>query len=251
MLAARESSHFKLTTTEICTQIEDGYRESIGEGGEPFVLMETHPKLRKMALQDLRQPAAFWKRLEEKSLPMKGDIPSSVCRAIEKILPKDAKVQYRRLKAPKGLGSLGRRRFLAFIDWQGGRMAREAKQVVGSAVVWAQGKRGGCDNPWLEKTLRAAVRCADPYYEVRRNWLVRRLGPDCSRIDIDQLVHHEDLAALLYSMGKETANIHLRTPKARRRIRTFLKHAPSDWLETAAELMFKLSLKDWNKFKSA
>jgi hypothetical protein len=250
LLAARESSHFKLSASEICTQIEDGYREAIGQGGGPFVLMETHPKLRKMALQDLRQPAAFWQRLEEKSRPAKGDIPASVRRAVAKILPCGAEPEYRMLKAPKGLGSLGRRRFLAFTDWRGGRMAREAKQVVGSACLWAQGKRGGKDNPWLEKTVRSAIRCADPYYEVRGNWLVRRLAPDCSRIDIDELVHHEDLAALLYSMGMETANIHLGAPKARRRIRACLKHLPSDWLETAAELMFKLSLKDWNRFKA-
>jgi hypothetical protein len=94
------------------------------------------------------------------------------------------------------------------------------------------------------------VRCADPYYEVRRRWLVRRLGPDCSRIDIDELVHHEDLASLLYCMGQETANIHLGTPKGRKRIRESWNHLPPDWLETAARLMLKLSLKDWNRFRT-
>jgi hypothetical protein len=175
--------------------------------------------------------------------------PDSACKALAKILPSGAKAQYRMLKAPKGLGSLGRRRLVAFIDWQGGQMAREAKEVVGSACLWAAGKGGGKGNPWLEKTVRAAVRCEDPYYEVRRGWLVRRLGPDCSRIDIDQLVHHEELAALLYSMGQETANIHLGTPKGRRRISKSLDALPSDWLAEAARLMFKQSLKDWNRFR--
>ena len=84
---------------------------------------------------------------------------------------------------------------------------------------------------------------------MRRGWHERRLGPDCSRIDIDQLVHHQDLAALLYCMGQETANIHLGTPKGRRRIRESLEHLPKDWLEEAAHDMFKQSLKDWNRFR--
>ena len=249
LLAAEASSHFKLKPGEVCAQIANGYREGIERGGEPFVLMETHPKLRRMALQDLRQPAEFWERLEAKSIPLKGNPPGSVRKALAKISPEGAELEYRVLKAPKGLGSLGRQRYLALFQWHGGRMAREAKSVVTSACVWSQGRSGGKGNPWLEKTVRSAVRCADPYYEVRRGWLVRRLGPDCSRIDIDELVHHEDLASLFYCMGQETANIHLGTAKRRGQIRKAWKHLAPDWLESAAHLMLKLSLKDWSRFK--
>lgn len=253
LLAGEASPHFKLKPGEVCVQIADGYRAEIERGGEPFVLMESHPKLRKMALQDLRQPAPFWERLEAKSAPLKGNPPDSVRKAFAKMLPEGAEPKYRVLHAPKGLGSLGRRRYLALIDWQGGKMAREAKAVVASACLWAKGKgqRAGEGNPWLERTVRSAVRCADPYYSVRRDWLVRRLGPDCSRIDLDQLVHHEDVASLLYCMGQETANIHLGTPKGRKRIRESLGHFPSDWLETAAHLMLKLSRKDWNRYRAS
>jgi hypothetical protein len=252
LLAEQSSPNFKLKPGEICAQLTDGYHAQVERAGEPFVLMESHPKLRKMALQDLRQPAAFWARVEAKTDPLENDPPDSVCKAIAKILPDGAKAQYRLLKTPKGLGSLGRRRYLALVDWQGGRMAREAKSVVASAYLWAtgQGQRVGKGNPWLEKTVCGAVRCADPYYQVKRGWLVRRLGPDCSRINIDQLVHHEDLASLLYCMGQETANIHLGTSKGRKRIRESWNHLPSDWLETAAHKMLKLSLKDWKRFKS-
>jgi len=252
LLAAQSSPDFKLKPGEVCAQIADGYRAGVERGGKPFVLMESHPQLRKMAIQDLRQPAAFWQRLEAKTTPLKGDPPGSVRKALAKILPDGAEPQYRLLKTPKGLGSLGRRRYLALVDWEGGRMAREAKSVVASACLWVKGKepRAGEGNPWLEKTVRSAVRCADPYYEVRRGWLVRRLGPDCSRIDIDELIHHEDLASLLNCMGQETANIHLGTSKGRKRIRESWSHLPPDWLETAARLMLKLSLKDWNRFRA-
>jgi hypothetical protein len=250
LLAARSSSNFKLTPREICAELEEGYRAGIEKGGEPFVLMETHPKLRAMALQDLRQPAAFWERLQQKTVPLKGRVPGAVRKGLAKILPKGAKPEYRLLKSPKGLGSLGRRRYLAFIDWKGGRMAREAKDVVPSAYLWARKKSCGKGNPWLERTVRAAARCDDPYYEVRRDWLVRRIGPDCSRIDIDEIVHHKDLASLLNCMGRETANIHLGTPKGRKRVMAAWDDLPPNWLETAAELMFKLSLKEWNRFRA-
>jgi len=252
-LLAAESSHFTMKPGEICAQLADGYRAAIERGGMPFVLMESHPKLRKMALQDLRQPASFWKRLEAKSATLKGRPHDSVRKAIAKILPRGADPKYRILKTPKGLGSLGRQRYLSLVSWQGGQMAREAKSVAPSASIWAKGKGNHAPkgNPWLEKTVRSAVRCADPYYQVRRGWLVRRLGPDCSRIDIDELVHHEDLASLLYCMGQETANIHLGTPKGRKKVGESWKHLPPEWLETAAHLMLKLSLKDWNRFKSS
>jgi len=250
LLAAGSSPHFKLRSEEVCGQIAEGYRAGIERGGEPFVLMESHPKLRRMALQDLRQPSVFWSRLEARTVPARVQPPDSVRKAIAKILPGGAKPEYRVLKAPKGLGSLGRRRYLAVVDWEGGRMAREAKDVVASACLWAQGERAGKGNSWLDKTVRSAVRCEDPYYKVKRGWLVRRLAPDCSRIDIDELIHHEDLASLLYCMGQETANIHLGTPKGRKRLQTSWDHLPKGWLETAAHQISKLCLKDWKRFRS-
>jgi hypothetical protein len=51
-------------------------------------------------------------------------------------------------------------------------------------------------------------------------------------------------------MGQETANIHLGTPKGRKRIRASLKHLAPGWLESAAHLMLKLSIKDWNRFRA-
>jgi hypothetical protein len=156
------------------------------------------------------------------------------------------------LTKPKGLGSLGRRRYLAHAHWQGGVIVREAKSVVPSACLWAAGKSNpGEGNRWLGTIVRSAVRCADPYYETRNGWLVRRLGPDCSRIDIEELARHEDIASLLFCMGQETANIHLGTPKGRRRIRAALKDLPGDWLETAAHKMLKVSLADWNRFRAS
>ena len=227
--------------------------------------MESHPKLRRMALQGLRQPAAFWERFEAKLIPHEElSLPIPSARPSRKYCPTAQKPEYRILKTPKGLGSL----VLSPLPGAGrigrGRIAREAKAVVASANLWAKGKATtGEGNPWLERTFRSAVRCADPFYEVRGGWLVRRLGPDCSRIDMDELVHHEDMAELLLCMGQETANVHLGTPKGRKVVRrspalvaltqkkSGAGRLPTRWLEKAAQLMLKLSLKDWHQFRDS
>jgi hypothetical protein len=204
-----------------------------------------------MATQELRQPAEFWPRLEAKTAEVTQDLPNGLRRAFRKLLPAGVKPSYRVVKVPKGLGSLGRRRYLAIATFQGGWIAREAKDVVPSACLWAAGERAGKGNPGLEKTVADAVRCADPFYEVRGRWLVRRLGPDCSRIDLEQLKHHEDLASLLHSMGWETANIHLGTPRIRRSLLQALDRLPKTWLQEAAQAMFDQSLDDWRRFRKS
>jgi Uncharacterized protein conserved in bacteria (DUF2252) len=251
LLAAETSPHFRFTAREICGQLWDGYRESIERAGEPFVLMEQHPKLRHMAMQDLRQPAEFWARMLGKTTVLKGDLPDVVRKGFRKSLPDGAEPEYRILQRPKGLGSLGRRRYLALVHWQGALMMREAKPVLPSACLWAAKKRTGKGNPWLEKTVESAVRCADPYYGVRRGWLVRRIAPDCSRIDLDELIHHGDIASLLRCMGAETANIHLGAARAVKSIKAGWRGLPKDWLESAANKMLKHCLEDWHQFKKA
>jgi hypothetical protein len=248
-LAADSNPAFDIKRTAICQEILRGYRDGLKKGGAPYVLMEKHPLLRAMAMQDLRQPLPFWERLEARTtlLPAKK-IPSSVRAAIRAISP-EVDFEMRVVRTPKGLGSLGRQRFTAMGSWQGGMLAREAKAVAPSSLLWAEGRKPTRDNPYLDKTVRSAVRCQDPYYETRKGWLVRRLGPDCSRIDLAELSHHHDRALLLRCMGAETANIHLGGKKARRRILKDLDDLPDDWLLAAAEKMHSKCLDDWKKFR--
>jgi hypothetical protein len=249
LLAADAGTAFVMEPKAICDQILLGYHEQLNKGGAPYVLMEKHPALRQMALQDLREPTPFWRRLMEKTTALSGKgIPKSVQSAIASISP-EVHLEFRSLRTPKGLGSLGRERFLALGEMKGGLLAREAKSVAPSALLWATGRKTTKGNPYLEKTVRAAVRCQDPYYHVTRNWLVRRLSPDCSRIDISELRHHHDHALLLFCMGAETANIHLGGKKARKRIIRSMAQWPTDWLLHAAHKMRKLSRADWEAFR--
>ena len=251
LLSLHVQPDLKIKSSDVFDNLIAGYQAALSAGGGPLILMERHLELRRMATQELRQPAEFWKRLEAKTAKPAHDLPDGLCRAFRKLLPEGVKPSYRVLKEPKGLGSLGRRRYLAIADWQGGLLAREAKDVAPSAVLWAAKTRASNGNPWLEKTVEDAVRCADPFYKVKGRWLLRRLGPDCSRIDLEQLKHHENFASLLYSMGWETANIHLGAPKARRDLMMALKRLPQSWLKDAAKIMFEKSLEDWQSFKKA
>jgi hypothetical protein len=251
LIALHTQPDMKITRGEVFDQLVKGYSAALAAGGEPLVLMEKHPELREMAVQQLRQPVEFWNRLDAKTKKLTHELPDGLPRAWRKILPEGAELSYRVVTVPKGLGSLGRRRYLAVSTWEGGRIAREAKDVVPSACLWAAREKAGEGNPWLEKTVRAAVRCADPLYRVKGRWLVRRLGPDCSRIDLEELKHHRDLASLLHAMGWETANIHLGTSGARKSLVKTLKRLPATWLSEAAQVMFEATFKDWKVFREA
>jgi hypothetical protein len=249
LLSLHLQPEIKLDSADIFQEILAGYLGALSAGGEPLVLMERHPELRRMATQQLRQPAEFWQRLDRKTTSLKKALPDGLQRSFAKMLPEGVTPSFRLVKIPKGLGSLGRRRFLAMAIWEGGFIAREAKDAVASACLWAAKERAGKGNPWLEKTVESAVRCADPFYRVRGRWLLRRLGPDCSRIDLEELKHHEDFASLLYSMGWETANIHLGGAKGGKALAKKVRQLPKTWLGDAAQVMFEKCLTDWQRFK--
>ena len=89
-----------------------------------------------------------------------------------------------------GLGSLGRLRFVTIAEWNGGQIAREAKVLVPSACAWATGKDD--DEPLYDKIVLQSIRCPDPFLTVRKGWLVRRLAPDCSRVELTALPKDRD-----------------------------------------------------------
>jgi hypothetical protein len=80
-------------------------------------------------------------------------------------------------------------------------------------------------------------------------WIVRRLAPDCSRIELSSMPKVRDEAKLLYSMGFETANIHLGTKGAAKRLPVALTKLPHHWLHDAAETMMSATVKDWKEWK--
>ena len=90
------------------------------------------------------------------------------------------------------------------------------------------------------------MRVPDPYVRVTKGWIVRRLGPHCSGIDLDELSARRDARRLMFAMGFETANVHLGAPRERvKQIARELRHRPVAWLHAAAKTFSRVVTDDW------
>lgn len=243
---AAEDRHLPLKRREACDVILDGYREGLRAEGLPFVLGEKNEWLRKIAESELRDPIHFWAKMD--ALPtVKGDVPLSAIDAIEHLMPA-RDLHYRLAHRVAGLGSLGHARYVAIADWHGGRIAREAKALVSSACHWAEDKEGPSEI-FYQTIISRAVRCPDPFVQLRGHWIVRRLSPHCSRIELPTLKAQGEEMRLLRAMGWETANIHLGTKTARKTILGHLQKQKAGWLHQASEAMLEAVRDDWKVWK--
>jgi hypothetical protein len=239
---AVEAGHLPLKKKDICDALLDGYRNGLRVEGLPFVLGEKNEWLRQIAESKLRDPIHFWAKID--ALPtVRSDVPSSATDAIKRLLP-ERKLEYRLARRVAGLGSLGHARYVAIADWNGGRIAREAKALVESACWWAHGEKGSCDILY-ETILKRSVRCPDPFVQLRGRWIVRRLSPHCSRIEIATLQAQGEELSLLRAMGFETANIHLGTKSARKKVLSHIQRQKGKWLHDATEQMVNAVREDW------
>ena len=84
-----------------------------------------------------------------------------------------------------------------------------------------------------------------------REWIVRRLSPHCSRIELVSLGPGRGELRLLKAMGWETANIHLGSERQREKILKDLGRRQGNWLIRASEAMVRIVEKDWRTWKKA
>ncbi|HLH30197.1 MAG TPA: DUF2252 family protein [Terriglobia bacterium] len=235
---AIKAEHLMIRRREACDLILEGYREMLQKGGRPFVLDEEHQFLRSIALAVLRDPVHFWGKMRK--LPkFKGTISQDKRQALELFLPKPIS-PYGVVTRRAGFGSLGRVRLVAIGDWRGGLVAREIKAFLPSA--W------NLQKSLYSEIIARSVRVPDPFVRIFGNWIVRRLAPDCSRIELSTLPKKRDEARLLHAMGCETANIHLSSPQAIKRVQRDLDKRPASWLHDASKSMTKALIKDWKTF---
>jgi len=234
--------HLTLASRAACEAILDGYGASHDRGGRPIVLAERRRWLRQLALNQLRDPVLYWPKFEALP-PARGSIPHEVLRSL---LP-EPKLRYEVLHRVAGVGSLGRPRFVALAEWGGAYLAREAKALVPSAYIWASG--GSSTASHGTALLHRAVRVRDPFFAIRDGWIVRRLAPDCSRIELADLPKRRDELKLLRVMGWETANLHLGT--RRTGIGADLQRRPRRWLEQAAMAMADVIDHEWRSWRGS
>jgi hypothetical protein len=232
--------------TQGVAAILKGYAGALTAGGRPFTLAEKHPTIREMAVLRLHRPEKYWEKLQ--ALPdIKVPVPAGARKALERMMPERG-IDFRIAHRIAGLGSLGRERYVALAEWRGGAIAREAKALAPSASVWA--KQGKVSEPiHYGEVLRTAVRCHDPFVRLQKRWIVRRLAPDCSRIELAALPRLRDEKRLLYAMGWETANIHLGSAKPRL-LGADLKRRKPGWLLEAARRMEKFILAEFEAYST-
>lgn len=242
---AIEEGRLLVTRGDACNAIIDGYTHALQAGGRPFVLAERHGFLRNIALSKARAPKPFWEKLL--SLPdLTEPAPESALAAIHELLPgKD--MHYRVVHRISGLGSLGRERYVALGEWHGAVFAREAKAVAHSSCLWANAAAEAKIH--CQALLDSAVRAPDPFVRVNDNWVVRRLAPDCVRIDLRELPEKRDEYQLFWSMGYETGNIHVGTAHARSTILHELKRTRPGWLHVISKRMAKRTKIDWESWQ--
>jgi len=244
LMAAREN-RLTMKAKDSSDAIAKGYQKGLEQGGRPFVLEEEHSWLRTIAESKLRDPVVFWQKMDR--LPVvRGEIPESAREALEHMLP-EPQIEYRLAHRIAGMGSLGRVRIVALAEWNGGCVAREAKALAPSAAHWADSRLPR--EILYGAILRRSVRCPDPYVQLRGHWIVRRLSPHCSRIELDELGTARGELRLLEAMGYETANVHAGTEEKRRAILKDLRRRKGKWLLKAAEAMAEKVDKDWRVWK--
>jgi hypothetical protein len=244
ILATRQNS-LATGAAEACAAILEGYRAAIDGDAGAFVLEKDHAWLRDLAIGGLRDPVKFWTKMQ--ALPDCAVAPPKNVRTwLEEALPERG-LDYRIVHRVAGLGSLGRQRYVALAEWRGGSIAREIKALTASAYGWANG--AATDHKIFYKgVLRHAIRCPDPHLELHGRWLLRRLAPDCSRIELTSLPERRNEWNLLRAMGRETANVHLGSDGARA-IKPDLDRRKRKWLVEAATTMAEATIADWKAWR--
>jgi hypothetical protein len=231
---AAAEGHLGIKVGAACDAILAGYHAGLAAGGRPLVLAERDRWLRVLASGRMRDPKRFWRGMDQ--LPeVSGRLPAGIRGHLRRALPPGCgHVRLARRRA--GLGSLGRQRVVALAELDGSRLAREAKALLPSAWEWAhpESANGAVE---YRTVVGRAVRDPDPMVWEDQRWLVRRLAPDCTRVELASLPARRDDGRLLNVMGWETANVHLGSPDAIPGVRAHLASRPQGWLRASARAM--------------
>ena len=148
----------------------------------------------------------FWEKMD-KLTELKEAVPASAREAMESQLPEPLRTTGWRAGGPESAawaisGSCPRR-----LVRRGGRAGSQGPGAVGLPLGQRREQRP--DRDLYQAIVTEARRACDPFVQLRGHWIVRRLAPDCSRIELASLPTERDEARLLHAMGWETANIHL------------------------------------------
>lgn len=181
--------------------------------------------------------------------PLTEPPPDEVQTAIASSAPEEG-VTFAFARRIAGLGSLGRPRYLATATWRGARIAREAKRLARSAWLFAgPALQARGTSPFrYARIVGRAARAFDPSLRMQGAWVVRRLSPHCSKIELADLPSRHDHARLFQAMGHELANVHRGTPHAAKRVLADLSETRVRELRAATERLVESTAEDFASF---
>jgi hypothetical protein len=239
-----------IPTESIAGDIIAGYQSGLGQGGGAIVLAEESVWLRDLISEELQDPEQFWEKLTD--LPTRTEpLPPAAQQAIESVLPPG--IKYRVSDRDAGSGGRGIQRFVAWMNLNGAKAAREAKQLTVSAasLQWLNNTDNGADTIYFNQTLDGAIRSQDPFLREVNRWRIRRLSPDAVRIDLSSLDSEKLVSQVLNAMGWEVANVHLGSPpKAIKKVLKDLDDRGAEWLPSAANEMLEFLQDDFRTWRT-
>ena len=228
----------------ICADILEGYRRGLAKP-RPFTLDEKHLWLRTLFAVKENERRRFWKKMNR--LKKDTRVPAPYSKRLEAQMPGDDATIDKFARRAAGTGSLGRPRYVAVATWRGGRLVREAKALVPSA--WLLSHRQRSPRPSGALIANGRYRAPDPWYQVDRHIVVRRLSPNARKIEV--VAHPIELAEpdMLQAMGYELANVHLGTGDRKQAIEKDLDRRKAKWLVRAAETAAEFVIRDFEEWK--
>ncbi|CAN5257586.1 hypothetical protein BH10PSE13_BH10PSE13_23780 [soil metagenome] len=211
----------------MCEAIETGYAEGLADP-RPFILERDHAWLREAVIVSEDHRADFWSDLDKRAQA----IPARFVTALAAAMPGPVG-NLRLFPRRAGTGSLGRPRFVAIGDWQGGPVVREVKAIL--PPVWVVA-RGVADAP-----IRAAeiadgpYRAPDPHYRIASSLVVRRLSPNNRKIEVMGDAATFLSLQLLHAMGYEIGNCHAGDGNRIVAVQADMAKRETGWLKRAAK----------------
>ncbi|ESX49030.1 DUF2252 domain-containing protein [Mesorhizobium sp. C416B] len=206
--------------------ITTGYRSGL-RGPRPTLVDERAVWMRRFVMCTDSDCTKFWEEVQ--SYPT-VEPPADARRILQSSLPATALLQ-RFASRRKGGGGLGKARFVAIANWQGGQVIREAKASVPSAWYWAHGV--ATDISSAHDLSSGEFRSPDPFLRAEEKFIVRRIAVDSRKLDLGENAGKElDLMAI-EAMGFELGSIHAASTAQTNAVRANLDLLPDGWLRDA------------------
>lgn len=227
---------------EAAAAILAGYARGLGQP-HPVIVSQHASWLYPFLIPSPSQLEEFRKEIK---VDPKCQPPAEVVGGFAKSFPVAAKVEGYATRS-KGGGGLGRPRFAALAEWQGGRTVREAKALVPSGWDWAHKIDS---TPQFLNVAQGAYRSPDPFLCVHEGYIFRRVASDARKLEFDELIP-ERLQPLIFEvMGQELGSIHAATA-ADSQIADHLQTLPAGWLLNAADKAKSFVEEDFSKWRDA